>query len=65
MYESGRSRALELPEPPARDANVAALLDLVRELSEENTQLTELVSILQEQLVLARLRTIADAPCSS
>jgi hypothetical protein len=63
MYEPIPSQALVMVEPTGRDANVAALLDLVEDLSEENSQLTELVGILQKQLVLARLRAIVDAPC--
>jgi hypothetical protein len=62
MYEEVRSQSLVLAEPPAREPDVTALLELLEDLNEENTQLAELVGILQKQLVLARLRSIV-APC--
>ena len=75
MYEEVRSHSMVVAEPifhepvfrepSPRDPSVAALLDLLDDLNEENTQLTELVGILQKQLVLARLRNVVETPCFS
>ncbi|HEY7060574.1 MAG TPA: hypothetical protein VII06_03775 [Chloroflexota bacterium] len=63
MYEQSRTQAIALATPTGRDDEVEALVDLVQDLSEQNSQLSELVGLLQRQLVLARLRAIVEAPC--
>ncbi|HLH26632.1 MAG TPA: hypothetical protein VK066_29265 [Chloroflexota bacterium] len=63
MYEEIRTRPAELVTTAGRDDEIEALIDLVQDLSDQNTQLSELVTLLQRQLVLARLRAIVEAPC--
>lgn len=63
MYEEVSTQATALATPTGRDDEVEALVELVEDLSEQNSHLSELVGLLQRQLVLARLRTIAEMPC--
>jgi hypothetical protein len=57
------SQSTALATATGRDDEIEALVDLVQDLSEQNCQLSELVSLLQQQLVLARLRAIVQTPC--
>lgn len=63
MYEEARTQETALAAPTPHDDEVEALVDLVQDLSEQNSHLSELVSLLQRQLVLARLRAIVETPC--
>lgn len=63
MYEEARTPSTALATPTHYDDEVEALVDLVQDLSEQNSQLSELVGLLQRQLVLARLRAIVETPC--
>jgi hypothetical protein len=63
MYEEVRPQSTALATPTDHDDDVEALVDLVQDLSEQNSRLSELVALLQRQLVLARLRAIAETPC--
>ncbi len=63
MYEEVRAQPTALATPAGRDEEVDALVELVQDLSNQNSQLSELVGLLQRQLVLARVRAIVDTPC--
>jgi hypothetical protein len=63
MYEEARTQATAVATPTVHEDEVEALVDLVQDLSEQNSQLSELVTLLQRQLVLARLRAIVETPC--
>jgi len=63
MYEEIRSQSTALATPTGHDDEVEALVDLVQDLTDQNSQLSELVGLLQRQLVLARLRAIVETPC--
>jgi hypothetical protein len=63
MYEEVWTHSAALATPTDQNDEVEALVDLVQDLSEQNSQLSKLVSLLQQQLVLARLRAIVETPC--
>jgi hypothetical protein len=63
MYEEIRSQSTALTLPVDHEDEVEALVDLVQDLSDQNSHLSELVALLQRQLVLARLRAIVETPC--
>ncbi len=63
MYEESGTPAAAAATWTDQDDEVEALLGLVQDLTEQNSQLTELVGLLQRQLALARLRAIVQTPC--
>jgi hypothetical protein len=63
MYEEIRTQSTALTLPVDHEDEVEALVDLVQDLSDQNSHLSELVALLQRQLVLARLRAIVETPC--